>query len=273
MRPLVLLAFAGCLIPNPDFDRPGQGDSAGGTTLAGTTGGEVTGVDVTSAGATTSMSGDPTGGASGSTGAASLGSTGAASDSGSTGDGGTTGDACGGCKPCEVCEDGSCVPVQAATPCAVGEDLPCDKRLYGYVSSGCAVHQPSDVAQCDGQGTCSFVCSDAPGEVVIHCGEGCRPEPNNCVDGVDVATVSPADVCVFKAHTPACHDACEPAQMGHFAVFPRWCDNDGQCAPAGPPMSCENYACKQGGDGCETSCMSDQQCKADVSCTMGECKK
>jgi hypothetical protein len=272
VRQAALLAttLAGCLVPNPLYDP--QADSAGGSGATSTSTGASTGA---------SAPDDSSGGgqsAGGSTGVGettaeptSTSSTGGASAAGSTGAATTTG--CDACSECETCEGGQCVPLGVEQVCVVGEDLPCDQRIYGYVSEGCAVMKASDSATCDGAGKCRWQCADAPGAVPFKCDELCRPDSGKCVNGEDVATISIDDVCVTGGPSSACTDQCIEVKEGEFATEPRQCNDNGKCLGSGLAESCGNYACQPNGEACEDKCNSDVQCAGGSECheMTGEC--
>lgn len=264
MRAAALLAtsLAGCLVLNPAYD-PGA-DSAGGSGTTSASAGASTGAsafDESSAGGGQSAGGstgvDETTTGAPTTGGASAGSTGVQT---------TTGAGCEACGECETCEAGQCVAKRAGSACEIGEDLPCEQRIWGYVSDGCAVMKASAAAACDAGGTCLWQCDDVPGAVPFKCEELCYPEQSKCSNGTDVATVALADVCVTGGPSSTCTDQCVEVQRDKFATEPRACDKDGKCKPSGVAAPCGAYACQPSGDACEDSCSSDVQCAGGAEC-------
>lgn len=254
-------ALAGCLVPNPLYDSPADtasGSGAGSTSAAASTGaGPPDGSSGGSGGASS------TSGSIGETTTTTITPTTTGSTGGVTATGSTTN--CDACGECEACEAGQCVP-KAGSACEAGTDLPCEQRIWGFVSEGCAVMKKSDAAVCDGAGVCRWQCEDAPGAVPFKCDELCRVGPGKCVNGEDVAKVESSDVCVKGEPTSDCGDKCVEIANDIFVVEPRACDKDGKCKAMGIAKPCGNYTCKPNGKACEVSCDSDAQCAGDSDC-------
>lgn len=273
MRAIALTAaLAGCLIQNPAYD-PQEGEAAGGS---------VTGLVAASTGGTGGSAGGSTGGGhtgGEATGAATTGepggstSTGAASGTGSTGADATTAIGCEACTgECVTCEDGQCMPRPEGSGCTMTDEVPCEQRIFGYVSEGCALMKASELKVCDGMGGCRYECEDAPGAVPteFRCDEPCRPEPDKCIKWKDSAQVAAADVCVTDKPSDACHDRCIAKDPG-FITEHRACNKDGKCATTAPATSCGTYKCRQDELACVEECVADFECLFMHQCVMGDC--
>jgi MYXO-CTERM domain-containing protein len=168
------------------------------------------------------------------------------------------------CVPEAYCDGGTCIP-RLATGAACAEGSQC---LTGFCADGVCCNAPCD-GQCEAcaepgaEGLCVPV-SGAP--------HGARPSCAPADPGAPCSArtcdgVTPDHCEGYAGASVKCSDVSCSGGIESLASF---CDGKGQCAP---PVThpCAPFACNAEKTACESSCASDGDCAAGLSCFKGTC--